>query len=170
MLLLVVFGEIDQILDLQPELAQGEEGEEGRNQHCHIKMRVVCKMERGEVEGEQPLDEKPREVDALNSEETTCEHDDQEGEEYRGKLAQPFVEFLEKELVSADEDALQGAIDDKVPRRSMPETRYEKTEPKVEVFPEFRLHAAASEREVKIVLDEDAEGLVPPAPEFGDGC
>ena len=82
MLPVVVFGEIDLVLHLQAELRQGEEREEGGYQHGHIKMWVVAEVERREIKGKQPFDEKPRQIDALNTEEATGEHDNQEGEKH----------------------------------------------------------------------------------------
>ena len=76
MLTLVVLGEIDLVLHLEAELGEGEEREEGRHQHGHIEMRVVAKMEWREIEGEQALDEEPRQVDALDAEEAARQHDD----------------------------------------------------------------------------------------------
>lgn len=82
MLALVVFGEVDLVLHLEAELRQGEEREEGRHEHGDVEVRVVAEVERCKVEGKQALDEEPRQVDALDAEEATRQHDDEEGEEY----------------------------------------------------------------------------------------
>lgn len=82
MLPTVIFGEVDLVLNLQAELREGEEREKGRHEHGHIKVWVVAEMERSEVEGKQALDEHPRQVDALDAEEATGQHDDEESEEY----------------------------------------------------------------------------------------
>ena len=129
-------------------------------------MRVVAKVERCEVEGEEALDEEPRQVNALDTEETARQHDDEEGEEHARDAPQTFVEFLQKQFVGADEDALQSAIDHEVPRRAMPQATDEEAEPQVEVFPRFGFHAATTQREVEVVLDEHAESLVPTTPEL----
>ena len=166
MLALVVFGKVDLILHLEAELRQGEEREEGRHKHGDIEVRVVAEVERREVEGQEACDEEPRQVDALNAEEATRQHDDEEGEKHARDAPQPFVEFLQEQLVGADEDTLQGAIDHEVPRRAMPQAADEEAEPQVEVFACFGLHAAATQGEVEVVLDEHAEGLVPTTPKL----
>ena len=120
MLLFVVFGEIDLVLDFQTKLRQGEEGEEGGDQHGHVEVGVLAEVERNEVEGKQPLDEEPGEVDALDTEEAPGQHDDTEGEEDRRDAPDALVEFLQEELVGADEDALQGTIHHEVPCGAVP--------------------------------------------------
>ena len=144
MLPTVIFGEVDFILYLQAELREGEEREEGSHDHGHIEMRVVAEMERSKVEGEQAFDEHPRQVDALDAEEAARQHDDEEGEEHTWNPPQSLVELLQEQLVGADEDALQGAVDHEVPRCSMPQAADEEAEPQVEVFAGFGLHAATA--------------------------
>ena len=80
---LVVFGEVDFVLHLEAELREGEEREEGRHEHGDVEMRVVGEVERREVKGKEALDEEPRQVDALDAEEATRQHDDEESEEHR---------------------------------------------------------------------------------------
>ena len=82
MLFLVVFGEINLILDLQAKLRQGEEREECSHQHCDIEVRIITKVERNKVEGKQALDEHPRQIDALDAEEASRQDDDEEGEKH----------------------------------------------------------------------------------------
>ena len=106
MLAAVVFGEVDLVLHLEAELRQGEEREESRHKHGDIEVRVVAEMERRELKGKQTFDEQPRQVDALDAEEAAGQHDDEEGEEHARDASQPFVEPLQEQLVSADEDAL----------------------------------------------------------------
>ena len=129
MLSFVVFGEIDLVLDLETELRQGKEGKESGDEHGHIEMGVLTEVEGDEVKGKEPLDEDPGEVDALDAEEATGEHDDAEGEEDGRDAANPLIELLQEELVGTDEDALQRAIHHEVPRGTMPETGDEETEP-----------------------------------------
>ena len=129
-------------------------------------MRIVTEVESFEIEGKQTLDEHPRQVDALDAEEAARQHDDKEGEEYARNPAQPFVELLQKQLVRADEDALQGTIDYEIPRCAVPQARDEEAEPQVEVLAGFGLHTAAAQGEVEVVLDEHAEGLVPTPPKL----
>ena len=78
----VVFGEIDLVLHLEAELRQGEEREESCHNHGDVEVWVVAEVERRELEGEQTLDEHPRQIDALDAEEAAGQHDDEEGEEY----------------------------------------------------------------------------------------
>ena len=87
MLPAVVLGEVNLVLNLQTELREGKEGEEGGYDHSHIEMWVVAAVEGGEVEGEQTFDEHPRQVDAFDAEEASGQHDDEEGEEYAGDFA-----------------------------------------------------------------------------------
>ena len=166
MLPLVVFGEVDLVLHLEADFGKGKEREEGRHEHRDIEVRVVAEVERRKVEGEEALDEEPREVDALDAEKATRQHDDEEGEEHTRDAPQTFVEFLQKQLVSADEDALQGTIDYEVPRRAVPQTADEEAEPQVEIFARFGFHAATTQREVEVVFDEHAESLVPTTPKL----
>ena len=162
----VVIGEIHLILYLQSELGEGKEREESRHQHCDIKVRVVAEMERRKIKGEESFDEEPREVDALDAEETAGQDNDEEGEKHRWNPSKPFVEFLEEELVGADKDALQGAIHHKVPRGAVPQSADKETEPQVEILARLGLHPAAAQREIQIVLDEHAESLVPASPKL----
>jgi len=169
MLTFVVVGEVDLVLHLQAELREGEEREESRHEHGHVEVRVVAEVERREIEGEEALDEEPRQVDALDAEEAASEHDDHEGEKHAWDAPQSLVEFFQKQLVGTDEDALQGTIDHEVPRCTVPQAADQEAEPQVEVFAGFGLHAAAAQGEVEVVLDEHAEGLVPTAPKLGNG-
>ena len=89
----VVIGEIHLILYLQSELGEGKEREESRHQHCDITVRVVAEMERRKIKGEESFDEEPREVDALDTEETTGEHYYCKGADDRRNLADSFVEL-----------------------------------------------------------------------------
>ena len=82
MLPLVVLGEVNLVLHLEAELRQGEEREEGCHKHGDVEMWVVAEMEWRKVEGKEAFDEEPRQVDALNTEEAACQHDDEEGEEH----------------------------------------------------------------------------------------
>ena len=129
MLPLVVVGEVDLVLHLQADLRQGEEREEGRHEHGDIEVRIVAEMERREVESEEPLDEKPRQVDSLNAEEAARQDDDEEGEKHRRDASQTLIELLQKQLVSADEDTLQGTVNHEIPRCAMPQTADEEAEP-----------------------------------------
>ena len=79
------------------------------------------------------------------------------------------MESAPKQLVGTDEDALQSTVDYEVPSRAVPQAADEEAEPKVEVFACFGLHTATAQGEVKIVLDEHAEGLVPTPPKLRDG-
>ena len=169
MLALVVFGEVNLVLHLEAEFRQGEEREEGRHEHGDVEVRVVGEVERREVEGEEALDEEPRQVDALDAEEASGQHDDEEGEKHARDAPQALVEFLQEQLVGADEDALQGTVNHKVPCRAVPQAADEEAEPQVEVFAGFGLHAATTQGEVEVVLDEHAESLVPTAPKLGNG-
>ena len=129
MLPAVIVCEIDLVLHLKTEFRQCEEREEGRHEHGHIEVRIVAEMERSEVEGKQTLDEHPRQIDALDAEETACQHDDEESEEYTRNSPQSFVEFFQKQLIGANENALQGTIDHEVPCSAVPQTADEETEP-----------------------------------------
>ena len=129
MLPLVVVGEIDFVLHLETELRQGEEREEGRHEHGDVEVRVVGEVERGEVEGEEAFDEQPRQVDALDAEEAARQDDDEEGEEHAWNAPQTLIELFQEELVGTDEDALQGTINDEIPRRAVPQAADEETEP-----------------------------------------
>ena len=129
MLPTVVFSEIDLILHLKTEFREGEEREEGGHNHGHIEVWVVAEMERSKVKSKQALDEHPRQVDALDAEEATGQHDDEESEEYTWNSSQSLVELLQKQLVSANENALQGTIDHEVPCSAVPQTADEETEP-----------------------------------------
>ena len=129
MLPTVILGEIDFVLDLQSELREGEEGEEGRHDHGYIKVWVVAEVERRELEGKQAFDEQPRQVDALDAEEAAGQHDDEEGEDHRGDAPNLLVELLQEKLVGTDENTLQGTIDDKVPRCAVPQAANEEAEP-----------------------------------------
>ena len=166
MLALIIFGEINFVLHLQAELRQSEEREEGRHEHGDIEMRVVAEVERNKVEGEKALDKEPRQVNALDTEETARQNDNEEGEKHRWDTPQPLVELLQEELVGADEDTLQSTVDHEVPRRAVPQTADEEAEPQVEVFAGFGLYAAATQREIQIILDKHTEGLVPTSPKF----
>ena len=166
MLTFVELSEIYFFLPFEAEFSQGDEREDCCYNHRGEEMRVVGEMHRGELEGEEAFDEHPRQVDALDAEEATCQHDDGEGADYSRHPADAFVEFLEEELVGAYEDTLQGAVYDEVPRRAVPQTADEETEPQVEILAGFGLHAAAAQREVEVVLDEYAEGLVPTSPKL----
>ena len=166
MLPTVKFSEVDFVLYLQAELREGEEREEGRHEHGHIEVRIVAEMEGSEVEGKQTLDEHPRQVDAFDAEEATGQHDDEECEKYTRNPPQSFVELLQKQLVGADEDALQSTVDHEVPRRTMSQTADEEAEPQVEVFARLSLHAATTQGEVEVIFNEYAEGLVPTTPKL----
>ena len=110
MLPAVIVCEIDLVLHLKTEFRQCEEREEGRHEHGHIEVRIVAEMEGSEVEGKQALDEHPRQIDALDAEEATGQHDDKESEEYTRNSPQSFVELLQKQLIGTDENALQGTV------------------------------------------------------------
>ena len=69
-------------------------------------MRVVAEMEGREVEGEQTLDEHPRQVDALDAEKASGQHDDEESEEYGRDAPQPLIKLLKEKFVGTDEDTL----------------------------------------------------------------
>ena len=129
MLTFVVVGEVDLVLHLQAELREGEEREESRHEHGHVEVRVVAEVERREIEGEEALDEEPRQVDALDAEEAASEHDDHEGEKHAWDAPQSLVEFFQKQLVGTDEDALQGTIDHEVPRCTVPQAANQEAEP-----------------------------------------
>ena len=96
MLSAVVFGEVDLVLHFEAKLRQGEEREEGGHKHGHIEVWVVAEMEGRKVEGEQALDEHPRQVDALDAEEAAGQDDDKEGEKHRRDTPQSFVELLQE--------------------------------------------------------------------------
>ena len=106
MLTLVVFGEIYFFLPTEAEFSQGDEREERCHYHSGEEMRVVGEMHRRELEGEKAFDEHPRQVDALDAEETAGEHYDGEGADNSRNPADFFVEILQKQLVGADEDTL----------------------------------------------------------------
>ena len=82
MLPAVVFSEVDFVLYCEAKFREGEEREEGGHKHGHIEVWVVAEMERNKIEGKQPLDEQPRQVDAFDAEEAARQHDDEEGEKY----------------------------------------------------------------------------------------
>lgn len=129
-------------------------------------MRVVTEMEGYELEGEQPLDEEPRQIDALDAEEAAREDDDEEGEKHARNRSQTLIEPLQKQLVGTDENALQGTVNHEVPRRAVPQSADEEAEPKVEVFPRLGLHPTAAQGEVEVVFDEHTESLVPTPPKL----
>ena len=129
-------------------------------------MRVVTEMEGYELEGKQPLDEEPRQIDALDAEEAAREDDDEEGEKHARNRAQTLIEPLQKQLVGTDENALQGTVNHEVPRRAVPQSADEEAEPKVEVFPRLSLYPTAAQGEVEVVFDEHTESLVPTPPKL----
>lgn len=162
----IVFSEVDLVLHLETEFRESEEREEDGHKHSDIEMRIVAKMEGSKVESEEALDEEPREVNALNTEEAARQHNDEEGEAYAWNPAQALIELLEEELVSTDEDALQGTINYEVPRSPVPQTADKEAEPQVEIFAGFGLHSTTTQGKIEIVLDEHTEGLVPPTPKL----
>lgn len=120
MLTTVIIRKVNLILHFQSELRQCEEGEESGHKHGYIEMRVIAEMEWGKVKGKQAFDKHPRQVDALDTEEATCQNNDKEGEEYRWDASQSLIESFQKEFVGTDENTLQGAIDHEVPSSTMP--------------------------------------------------
>ena len=129
MLTLVVFGKVDLILPSQAESRHRDEREYRCDDHRGEEMRVVGEMHWCELEGEEAFDEYPRQVDTLDAEEATCQHDDGEGADDCRHPAYAFVEPLKEELVGADEDTLQGAVYDEVPSCAVPQTADEEAEP-----------------------------------------
>lgn len=93
MLSLVILREIDFILPSETEFRQGDEREERCHDHHGEEMRVVGEMHRGELEGEQALDEQPRQVDALDTEEASGEHYDGKGADDRRDLSDSFIKL-----------------------------------------------------------------------------
>lgn len=94
MLLFAIFSEVDLVLHFQAELRECEEREEGRHEDGRVEMRVVAEVERRKLEGEKPLDEKPRKVDTLDAEEAAREDDNEEGEKHARNRTQTFIEPL----------------------------------------------------------------------------
>lgn len=93
MLTLVVFGKVDLILPSQAESRHRDEREYRCNDHHGEEVGVVGESHRCELESEQPFDEQPRKVDALDAEEASGEHYDGEGAYDCRDSADALVEF-----------------------------------------------------------------------------
>lgn len=123
----VVIGEINLVLHFEAELGKCKEREESGYEHGDVKLWVVAEMECRKIEGKQSFDKQPRQVNTLDAEETTGEHDDEKSEKHTRNPAQTFVELLEKQLVGTNEDALQGTIYHKVPSSTVPQSAQKET-------------------------------------------
>ena len=163
-----VFGEIDLFLHLLAELRQREEREEGRHNHRRVELRVGAIGQCHKVEGKHPLDEQPSQAEVLHAEEYPNEVHQKESEDDAWHFANLLHHLAQEKLVEADEQAMQRAPNEEVPRRAVPQSRQQEADPKVEVHSALAL-AVAAKRDVEIVHDKRAQGHVPTAPKLGDG-
>lgn len=108
---------------------QGDEGEEGGNHHHGVDMGVAVENETTKVEGEHASDESPSQTEVFKSEEYPNDGHGEEGEDDGRHCANLFHHFAKEKLVEADEEAVQRAPDDKIPRSAVPQSREKEAEP-----------------------------------------
>ena len=121
------------------------------------------------LEGEQGLVEATCIGGGVDAKQHPSHVDDEEGEDDGRPLARLLQQVFQEELVSADEQAVEGTPEDEGPAGAVPQSREQEAEPQVEVHAPFAL-AVATQRDVEVVHDEVAEGHVPAFPELGDAA
>lgn len=142
-----IIREIGFFLPALSEAAQRDEREECSHNQNEIDVCVAHESEIAEIEGEQSRDKSPSHADVLNAEEDPNDGDRDESQNDGWHLAD-FLHYLTQEkFVGTDEQAMQGTPNDEIPRSTMPQTRQQEAEPKVEVSPALAF-AIATQRDV----------------------
>ena len=120
-LAVAVVGVVDLLFQLLTPSRQGEEGEEGSDDQGGIYHGVTLEDKAAEVEGEHAGDEGPGHIKVFDAEEHPDDTNRDEGEDDRRHRADFLHHLAEEKLVEADEETVQRAPDDEVPRGTVPQ-------------------------------------------------